>query len=135
MANGLQIVETQIFNIRMLILSSQCSLRQAKFWIILGIWSFEKVTENKRLLVKYCIHLEGVLPLFIREHCSEKKNELKSSAVSKELVTNLFSWNGDGIKGIFVLFKNILIGTSMLWNFFRGYLVCLLYVRNNYFLI
>ena len=91
----------------MLIFSWPCALPESKFWIILAISSWE-VIEDKRLLVKYCIFVGRVLPLFFRKHCFEK-NELKCSAFSKKLVTNLFSWNNGGIKGIFLLFKGTLM--------------------------
>ena len=42
-------------NIRMLILSWLCTLLESKFLIILAISSWEKVTDDKRFWVKYCI--------------------------------------------------------------------------------
>ena len=42
----------------------------------------------------------GGLLLLIREHCFEK-NQFKSSAFSKKIVTNLLSQKSGGIRGIF----------------------------------
>ena len=99
MSNGLRIAGPQIFSIRMLILLWLCALPESKFWIILAISSWEKVTEYKRLVVKYWICVGRVLALFIRKHCFEN-NELKRSFFPKKLVTNLFLWNGGVIRGI-----------------------------------
>ena len=101
MANGLK----KIFAIRMVISSWPCVLLEPKFWITLTILPWEKVTENKWLLVKYCICVcgggdGGGLLLLIREHCFEK-NQFKSSAFSKKIVTNLLSQKSGGIRGIF----------------------------------
>ena len=90
MANGLRLAGPQIFNIRLLISLRPRTLPESMFGNILAISSCEKVIEDKRLLVKYCICVGRVFPLFIRGHCSEK-NELKSSAFSKKFVTNSFS--------------------------------------------
>ena len=99
MANGLRIAGPQIWNILILILSYLCALPEFKFWIILAITSWEKVIDDKLLLVKYRIYVGKVLA-----HCFEK-SELKSLAFSKKLVTNLLSWNSGGIKGILQLLK------------------------------
>ena len=60
-----------------------------------------------------------------------EKTELKSSAFSKKLVSDLFSWKSGRIRGIFCCLKNILIRTNMVWDFFGAFLACLPYVRNN----
>ena len=128
MANGLRLAGPQIFNIRMLISMRPRTLPESKFRNILAISFCEKVIEDKRLLVKYCICVGRVFPLFIRGHCSDK-NELKSSAFSKKFVTNSFSWNNGGIRGTFLLFKKIFnrnqYGLKLLWRLF-----CLFAVRS-----
>ena len=48
---------------------------------------------------------EGIsLPLSMIEHCLAKK-ELNNLAFSLKFVTNLFSWNIDGIQGIFYYYE------------------------------
>ena len=89
MANGLRIAVPQFFNILMLILSWPYALAESKFWIILAISSWEKVTKDKRLFVRYWICVGRNLALFIWEQYFQK-NELKSSVVSRKLVINLF---------------------------------------------
>ena len=108
-------------------MSCPCVLH--KFWIIVAIWSWEKVTEDKRLLVKYWICVGRVLALFIKEHCFEEKkeNELKNSVFFKKLVTNLFLRNSGGIRSIFLLFEKYFnkdqYGLEFLWRLFSLLLI------------
>ena len=89
---------------RILILSWPCALFGSRFWITFAILSWEKLAKDRRLSVKYLICDGSLLLLLIKEHCVAKW-ELKSSAFSLKSVTNLFSWNKGGIRGIFLLFK------------------------------
>ena len=75
-----------------------------RFGITFAILSWEKLTKDKRLSVKYWICKANLLLLLIKEHCVAKW-ELKSSSFSLKPVTNLFSWNESGTRGIFSLFK------------------------------
>ena len=127
MVNGLRVAGPQIFNIRMLILSCPRTLPERTFWIILAVSSWEKVTEDKRLIVNYWICVGRVLALVIREHRYEK-NELKSSTFSKKLVTNLFLRNSGGMRGIFILFKKHFkkdqYCLEFLWKFLSLFVIC-----------
>ena len=67
--------------------------------------SVDKLTELLELLF-FCNSDSKELSLFISEHVFTKK-ELKISAFSLKLVTNLFSCNSDGIHGFLLLFKNL----------------------------
>ena len=121
--NGLRIAGT-----RMLLLSCSCAWSKSKIWIILAISSWEKVTEGKRLLVKYWVFVGRVPPLFIAMfwYCFEK-SELKSLASSQKLVTNWFSWNSGGIRMTFLWFKKHFnkdqYGLEFLWRLFNFFLV------------
>ena len=81
----------------MLMLSWPFALFGSKLWIILAISSWEKLTEDKRLSSNNEVAM-GVC-------CCYAKNPLKSSAFSLKSVKNFSSWNNDGIRGIFLLFK------------------------------
>ena len=83
---------------RILILLWLCALFGFGFWITFAILSCKKLTKDRQLSVKYLIYNRSLLLLLIKEHWV-KTWELKSS------VTNLFSWNKDGIRGIILLFK------------------------------
>ena len=86
-SDGKTPVSRHCFNI---ILNLSWALAESKFRIILAISSWQKVTEDKLLFVRYWICVGRNLAFFIWEQYFQK-NELKSSAVSKKLVTNLFS--------------------------------------------
>lgn len=57
-----------------LILSCLCALTKSKFWIILTISSWEKVTEYQGLLVNYWICVGRVLTLLIGNTALKKVN-------------------------------------------------------------
>lgn len=58
----------------LLILSCLCALTKSKFWIILTISSWEKVTEYQGLLVNYWICVGRVLTLLIGNTALKKVN-------------------------------------------------------------
>ena len=110
---GLQIELLQSFSILMLIWSWPWALLGSKFWINFSISSSEKVTDDKRLCVKYSSLLGSSLLLFIREHWSAKK-ELKSSAFFLKSITNSFLWYSGGMIDIFYYSGRFWVKTSML---------------------
>ena len=76
-SRGLQIELLQSFSILILIWSWTGTLLGSKVWINFAISSLEKITDDKRLCVKYSSLLGSSLLLLIREHWSAKK-KLKS---------------------------------------------------------
>ena len=100
MVNGLKIAGPEIFNIPLLILPWPCALLESKFWIILAILPWEKVTEDKRLLVKYRICAGWMLLLFVRIHCYQN-NKLKKFLFLQEISYK----SSGGIRGSFVVYK------------------------------
>ena len=103
-SNGLKIVKQHVSNMCTLMLLWPWALLGLKFWIILPIFSCEKLTVDRRLLVLKVKLVGSSLSFLIREHCLVKK-ELKSSAFSLKSVKKQFSWNKKGIRGIILLFK------------------------------
>ena len=101
---GLQIELLQSFSILILIWSWPWALLGSKFWINFSISSSEKVTDDKRLCVKYSSFLGSSLLLFIKEHWSAK-NELKRSAFFLKSITNSFLWYSGGMIGIFLIIQ------------------------------
>ena len=65
---GLQIEVLQSFSILILTWSCTRVLLGSKFWIILAMSSVEKISDDKRLCIKYSSLLGSSLLLLIRQH-------------------------------------------------------------------
>ena len=89
---GLQREVSQIFIVRILIISWPCALFRSKFLIIFRMLSLAKWIVDSNLCV---LRTEGrSLFVFIRKHCFAKKL-LNISAFSLKFVMNLWSCNND----------------------------------------
>ena len=74
---------------------------------LMPVWTGEiRSFWFRKLNRKRIISYGKELSLFISEYCFAKK-ELKISAFSLKSVTNLFSWNSDGIHCIFYIIENL----------------------------
>ena len=101
---GLQMELSQIFNMRMLIISWPWDLFGSSLLIIFSIFSSVRVIEDSDLLVYRCTLVGSLLPVSNNVHYFAK-NELKSSAFSLKLVTYLFSCKIGGMHGIFLFVR------------------------------
>ena len=97
-------------------ISYPCALFESRFWITLPILSWEKLREGKWLSVEWWIYNSRLLLPFIKKQCLSKL-ESKTNAFTLNSLTNLFSWNKGGIRGIFCSLKYVLIGTNMSYSF------------------
>ena len=113
---GLQIEVLQSFSILILTWSCARVLLGSKFWIILAMPSVEKISNDKRLCIKYSSLLGSSLLLIIRQHWSAKKG-LKSSAFFLKSVTKSFLRYSSGMIGIFYYSERFWVKTNMLWSF------------------
>ena len=117
-SRGLQIERLHTFNLRLPVLPWPCALLGSRLWIPSAILSWEKVTHDRRLSIKYVISDGSFLLLLIKEGCVGKW-KLKSSAFYLKSVTNLFSWSKGWIRGIFCCLKVALAGANMPHNYCR----------------
>ena len=93
-----------ILSMLMLIMSCPWALVESKLCITFSISFSVNGMFDKDLSSLEC-RKEGIsLPLSMIEHCLAKK-ELNNLAFSLKFVTNLFSWNIDGIQGIFYYYE------------------------------
>ena len=121
-------VSSQIFNIRILILSCRCALFELTFWITLTTSSVENVTEDRRLPVSWLRFVKSLLLLLIIKHWFENKSLNGSGLCCKSEVKRLLSKNG-GISGIFWLFKNIFSKGQILKLF------CILQLTSHFIIV
>ena len=94
----------QILSIRILIMSWPWALLKSRSWIILAISLLLNDTDEVNLSALFKNVEQSLLQLFIKEHCSAKK-ELKISAFLLKSVAYLFWCFKGGIPGTFYYSK------------------------------